>query len=81
MGDVWEEENRILEPPYPGKIATTLDPYPDTLNLPASVITRNVGIVPKIEISECNHPLFLEQENGINMKRVTDFARQLLHNH
>ena len=31
MTDLWNDENRILDNPYPGKIATSLDPYPETL--------------------------------------------------
>lgn len=81
MSDLWEDENRILEPPYQSSIATQLDIYPSTLDLPAAVITRDVGIVPKVVLADCDHPLYLEQENGINMKRVGEFASKLLYNH
>lgn len=81
MGELWEDENRVLEKPYTGKIATQLEPYPETLDLPVSIITQKVGYAPKIELMECNHPLYFEQENGINMERVIGFAKEILYNH
>jgi len=41
---------------------------------PVMIISQKTGRAPKIEIVECNHPLYFEQENGINMERVTGYA-------
>lgn len=79
--ELWTEENRFLEPPYCGLLATKLECYPDTLNLEVKVHTQKVGFKPIIEVLECSHPLYLEQENGINMQRVISFAKQLVYNH
>ena len=81
MSELWNDENRILEKPYVGKLASQLEPYPQTLDLTVIIITQKVGNVPKIELTECDHPLYLEQENGINMDRVIAFAKELLYNH
>jgi hypothetical protein len=81
MNELWKDENRILEKPYAGKLATQLDLYPDTLDLPVYVISQKVGLIPMVELTECNHPLYLEQENSINMDRVISFAKKLLYNH
>ena len=81
MEELWQEENRILEKPYTGKIATQLEPYPPTLDLPVMIISQKAGRAPKIEIVECNHPLYFKQENGINMERVTGYAKEILYNH
>ncbi len=81
MTEIWEDENRVLEKPYIGKIASQLEPYPTTLDLPVMIINQKVGCAPKIEILECNHPLYLEQENGINMERVISFAKEILYTH
>lgn len=67
--------------PYSGKLATKLDCYPDTVNLAVNVHTQQIGVIPKIEVIETSHPLFLEQENGINMDRVISFARQIMYGH
>lgn len=77
----WTEENRFLGKPYQGKIASQLEPYPNTLNLDIMVHTQAIGFVPKIEVLECQNPLFFEQQHGITMERVTSFARQILHKH
>lgn len=81
MTELWNDENRILEKPYVGKLDTQLEVYPQTLDLSVMVITQKVGDVPKIELTECDHPLYLEQENGISMGRVIAFAKAILYNH
>ena len=81
IGDLSEDENRILEKPYFGRLDTPLDPYNGTIGLPVSLITQRVGYIPKVEIIESNHPLFLEQENGITWDRVIDFSKQILYRH
>lgn len=81
MEEIWQDENRILENPYIGTIATQLDVYSDTLNLRVKVHTQKVGYRPRIELIETQHPLFLEQENGITMERVTSFEKQILYDH
>jgi len=60
------------------KLATELEAYDTTLNLPVKINTQPLGFIPKIQIEESNHPIFLEQENGINMERVVSFAQLLL---
>ena len=77
----WEEENRFLNKPYFGVLDTVLNCYPDSVGLKVSVQTQKLGIVPSIKIEDSNHPLFLEQENGIDMKRVTYFAKKILYGH
>jgi hypothetical protein len=77
----WEDENRFLKPPYEGKLDTPLDVYPNTIGLDVKVHTQKVGWIPAITIVESNHPLYLEQENGIKMERVVFFAKKLLYGH
>jgi hypothetical protein len=79
--ELWTDDNRFLEKPYIGKLATRLYCYPETLNLAVNVHTQQVGVIPKIEVIETSHPLFLEQENGINMDRVISFSRQIMYGH
>jgi hypothetical protein len=77
----WTNENRVLDEPYMGKLATDLEVYPSTLNLSVKVHTEKVGQRPRIEVCESSHPLFLEQENGITKERVIEFARKILYSH
>lgn len=79
--EMWHDENRILEQPYIGSLATQLSAYSESLNLSVKVHTQKPGLRPEIEVIETNHPLFFEQKSGINMERVIAFARQILYIH
>jgi hypothetical protein len=77
----WEDENRFLKPPYEGLLDTSLHVYPNALGLKVKVQTQKLGLIPDITILESDHPLFLEQENGITMERVISFAKTILYGH
>ena len=68
---LWNKSGREKEPPYFGWLSTSLPLklYPETLNLKTNVHTRPVGIRPFIELEPTNHPLAVEQRNGITWKR------------
>jgi hypothetical protein len=79
-GHLWETPGRESEPPYVGWLATNLTAYgPSTLNLKADVHTRPVGLRPLIELEPTNHPLAVEQQHGITVARVREFAELLAH--
>jgi len=75
----WEEEGREKEPPYFGWFSTQLYYYPDTLNLKTLVHTRPVGTRPYIELELTDHPLSLEQHNGISWSRIQEIAESIFH--
>ena len=77
----WNGENRFLKKPFSGTLDTPLNCYPNTLGLNVKIQTQKVGLIPDIMIESSNHPLYLEQENGINMNRVTQFAMKILYGH
>ncbi|MEZ4810771.1 MAG: DUF2199 domain-containing protein [Allomuricauda sp.] len=79
--EIWEEENRFLNEPYFGVLDTVLSCYPDTVGLKVSVQTQKKGTIPLITMEDSNHPLLLEQENAIDMNRVTYFAKKILYGH
>jgi hypothetical protein len=81
MSELWADENRILEPPCLGEVATQLEPYPETKGLIVKVVTQKVGNRPNVELLESTHPLYFEQQEGINMDRVIFFAKEILYNH
>lgn len=58
-----------------GWLSTELPIYPDTINLKTNVHMRAVGIRPLIELEPTNHPLAMEQRNGITRLRVDDIFR------
>jgi len=77
--DLWNELEREQEPPYFGWSSTKLPGYPNTLNLKTKVHTRAVGLRPTIELEPTDHPLAIEQRQGITLARVKEINHQLLH--
>ena len=77
--ELWFEPKRVEEEPYFGWFSSQLPNYPDTINLKTLVHTRPVGIVPYIELEGTDHPLAVEQREGITMERVQEIAELNLH--
>jgi hypothetical protein len=77
--ELWEQEGREQEPGYFGWLSTSLPVYPETLSLKATVHTRPVGERPFVELEPTEHPLSVEQSDGITWERVQDIAEKLLH--
>ncbi len=77
--ELWEQPGRESEPPYFGWLSTSLPGYPDTVNLKTMVQTREVGRRPLVELEPIDHPLAIEQREGITMARVQEIAELVLH--
>jgi hypothetical protein len=76
---LWNTPGREAEPPYFGWLNTALPYRPGTVNLKTQVHTRPVGERPWIELEPNDHPLAVEQRNGIIWERVQEIAETLLH--
>jgi hypothetical protein len=79
VGELWESPERDKEPPYFGWLSSSLPLYPNTINLKAKVHNRPLGQRPFVELEPTDHPLAVEQRNGITMNRVREIAEALLH--
>ncbi len=77
--DLWNTAGREAEPPYFGWLQSSLPYQPSTLNLKTRVHTMPVGQRPEIELEPTDHPLALEQRNGITMARVQQIVEAALH--
>jgi hypothetical protein len=77
--DIWEQPGRESEPPYFGWLSTALPYDPETVNLKTMVHTREVGRRPWIELEPTDHPLAVEQREGITWERVQQIAELVLH--
>ena len=78
--DLWETEGRETEPPYFGWLTSELPVYDaSTLSLRTHVHTQPVGTRPRIELEPTDHPLAIEQRQGISMTRVEEIAAILHH--
>jgi hypothetical protein len=78
-GKLWNTVGRENEPPYFGWLSTSLPVYPETLNLKTNVHTKPVGTRPLVELEPTNHPLAIEQRNGITLERIQQIAEKILH--
>lgn len=79
VAEIWEQPDRESEPPMFGWLSTSLPLYPETLNLKTHVHIRAVGKRPFIELEPTDHPLAVEQREGILMRRVEEIASVLAH--
>jgi hypothetical protein len=77
--ELWERVGRESGPPYFGWLSTLLPGYPNTLSLKTMVHTREVGRRPWVELEPTDHPLAIEQREGISMARVQEIAEIVLH--
>jgi len=78
---LWNQIGREKEPSYFGWLSTSLPHslYPETLNLRTNVCTQPIGVRPFVELEPTDHPLAIEQRNGISWKRVQEIAELVLH--
>jgi len=80
MSELWEMPGRENEPPYFGWLNTSLPCYDEsTIDMKTNLHTRPIGERPLIELEPTDHPLAVEQRNGINLARVQQIAEQCLH--
>ena len=77
--ELWDYNGRAQEPPYFGWLCTGIPIYPKTLGLKTQVQIRPLNKRPFIELEPTDHPLAVEQRNGITMARVREIAAALLH--
>lgn len=76
--DLWETSGREAELPYFGWLNTNLPHYPETVNLKTNVHTCPVGERPQIELQSTDHPLAVEQRQGISLARARSLASHAL---
>jgi hypothetical protein len=68
--ELFESKDPVTEPPYFGWFSNRIDGYPETLNLKARVMLRQHPLRPLIELEPGDHPLAVDQRNGITIDRV-----------
>jgi hypothetical protein len=74
-----EAEERVNEEPFFGWLCAHIRIYPDTLNLKTMVHLRNGGLRPFFELEPTDHPLAVEQREGISMDRVAEIYEAMVH--
>ncbi len=77
--ELWHSKGREQEPPYFGWLSTALPGFPNTVNIKTMVHTQPIGIRPTIELEPTDHPLAVEQREGISWERIQEIAQFVLH--
>jgi len=73
------ETQRSHVGPFFGWLNAAMELYPDTVNLKTMVHFRDNGIRPFIELEPTDHPLAVEQRNGISVARVAEIYAKIMH--
>jgi hypothetical protein len=76
---LWETRGRERNAPFSGLIVNGLPGYPRTFELPVSVEIQPVPNRPRLIIEAEDHPLAVEQRQGITMARVEAIAADVMH--
>jgi hypothetical protein len=79
VSDHWEDPARTSLGPYFGWLCTKIPEYPDTVFLKTMVYQRPVGKRPVVELEETDHPLSVDQRNGIDPSRMQEIISKVLH--
>lgn len=77
--ELFEEQLRSHAGPFLGWLNASLKPYPDTMHLKTRVHLRDGGIRPFIELEPTDHPLAIEQREGITVGRVAELYSLMMH--
>jgi hypothetical protein len=76
---VYDQMHRSNTGPFFGWLNAWLKPYPETMDLKTRVHLRDHGLRPWIELEPTDHPLALEQRNGISVDRVAEIYANMMH--
>jgi hypothetical protein len=74
FGQLWDVAIRENEPPFPGQLGSDIPIYPATSELKCNVVMKNARRRPSFELETTDHPLAIEQRNGITLDRVKEIA-------
>ncbi|RXH55287.1 hypothetical protein GRAN_4391 [Granulicella sibirica] len=77
--ELWNTPGRESEAPFRGYLDTNVFLFGNTMNLEVWVQTQIVGHRPHFAIANEQHPLAIEQRDGITMERVVEIAEMVLH--
>lgn len=71
--DLWDNPARANEEPYFGWLSSNIAGYDDTLNIKTiAQENEDIDAIPNIYVIEEDHPLAIDQENGITMDKALD---------
>lgn len=75
----YDADKRAHIGPFAGWLNATLKSYPDTMNLKVRMHLLDDKLRPFIELEPGDHPLAIEQRDGITVDRVAEIYVQVVH--
>jgi hypothetical protein len=75
--ELWQGPVSPDEAPLFGWLCNRITGYPDTLFLKTHLHLRSEGLRPAIGLEPGDHPLYLEQRDGITLERVAEIAARV----
>lgn len=78
--ELWSVEGRESEPPYFGWLSNQIPGFPDSLNIKLRVHTEPLGLRPRLEVLDEEHPLWDAQHNGVSSDQADDLIHVALYN-
>ena len=76
--ELWDDPARINEEPYFGWLQTIVPTYGNTISIKTIACEQEVGLIPLIKVIEEDHPLAIDQVNGITLKDATEKVKLIL---
>ncbi len=77
--ELWDRPVPAGEGPYFGWLSNRLPFYPDSLSLKLAVHLRDQGERPHLELEPTDHPLAVDQREGLSPERARELVERLLH--
>jgi hypothetical protein len=78
--DHWNDPDQANRPPFPARLANGLLDMPPTLGLEGSVRLTSPTTVPSFALApECDHPLAVDQREGVYPERLLEWLAPVLH--
>jgi hypothetical protein len=79
ISEHWDDPARSSIGPHFGWLCTKIPGYRDTAFLKTMVHQRDVGVRPSVELEPTDHPLAVDQRDGIEEHRLKELVIGLLH--
>jgi hypothetical protein len=76
---LWHTPGRENQPPFSGYLDSEIFIFGNTINLEVDIRTQVIGERPRFTVSNPDHPLALEQRNGITLERAQEIAEMVIH--
>ncbi len=77
--ELFEDDDRVPGEAFFGWLCNALPEYPDTMFLKTRLHVRAYPSRPSVELEPTDHPLAVDQREGISRERAVELAERLLH--